>query len=118
MALYVDGFVIPVRKKDIQDYLKMARLGGRVWKEHGALEVFECIGDDLAPKFGVPFPRAIRARKGETVVFSWILFKSRASRDRVNAKVMKDERMLTAPKKMPFDLERMIYSGFEVAVKS
>jgi uncharacterized protein YbaA (DUF1428 family) len=118
MALYVDGFVIPVPKKEIPAYLKMARLGARVWKEHGALAVFECVGDDLKPKFGVPFPRAIRVKKGETVVFSWILFKSRASRDRVNAKVMKDQRMATAPKKMPFDLKRMIYSGFEVAVKS
>jgi uncharacterized protein YbaA (DUF1428 family) len=118
MALYVDGFVIPVPRKNIPAYLEMARLGARIWKEHGALEVFECVGEDLKPKFGAPFPRAIRARAGETVVFSWILFKSRASRDRVNAKVMKDKRMATAPKKMPFDFKRMIYSGFSVAVKS
>jgi uncharacterized protein YbaA (DUF1428 family) len=118
MALYVDGFVIPVPKKNIPAYLRMARLGARIWKEHGALEVFECVGDDLKPKFGVPFPRAIRARTGETVVFSWILFKSRASRDRVNAKVMKDKRMASGPTMMPFDFKRMIYSGFSVAVKS
>ena len=118
MALYVDGFVIPVPKKNIPAYLKMARLGGKVWTDHGALEVFESVGDDLKPKFGVPFPRAIKTRPGETVVFSWILFKSRASRDRVNAKVMKDKRMAMAPKKMPFDFKRMIYGGFEVKVKA
>jgi len=118
MALYVDGFVIPVPKKNMKSYLKMARMGGRVWKEHGALEVFECFGDDLKPKFGMPFPRGIKVKPGETVVFSWILFKSRASRDRVNAKVMKDKRMATAPKKMPFDFKRMIYGGFEVKMKA
>jgi len=118
MALYVDGFVIPVPKQNLKGYLKMARLGGRIWKEHGALEVFECFGDDLKPKFGVPFPRAIKVKPGETVVFSWILFKSRASRDRVNAKVMKDKRMATAPSPMPFDFKRMIYGGFEVKMKA
>jgi uncharacterized protein YbaA (DUF1428 family) len=118
MASYVDGFVIPVPKKNIPAYLKMARMGARIWKEHGALEVFECVGDDLEPKFGVPFPRAIRTRAGETVVFSWILYKSRASRDRVNAKVMKDKRMATPPKKMPFDVKRMIFGGFSVPVES
>ena len=118
MALYVDGFVIPVPKKNMKSYLKMARMGGRIWKEHGALEVFECFGDDLKPKFGMPFPRGIKAKPGETVVFSWILFKSRASRDRVNAKVMKDKRMAMAPTPMPFDFKRMIYGGFTVAVKA
>ena len=118
MALYVDGFVIPVPKKNVPAYLKMARLGGKVWTDHGALEVFECVGDELDTKLGVSFPRGIKTRPGETVVFSWILFKSRASRDRVNAKVMKDKRMATAPKKMPFDFKRMIYGGFTVAVKA
>ena len=118
MAKYVDGFVIPVPKKNLQAYARMARLGARVWKEHGALEVCECVGDDLQPKFGVSFARQIKLKPGETVVFSWILFKSRASRDRVNAKVMKDPRMATAPTPMPFDPKRMVYSGFTVLVQS
>ena len=118
MALYVDGFVIPVPKKNLKSYLKMARMGGRIWKEHGALEVFECFGDDLHPKFGASFLRSIKVKPGETVVFSWILFKSRASRDRVNAKVMKDKRMASAPQPMPFDFKRMTYGGFTVAVKA
>ena len=118
MALYVDGFVIPVPKKNVPAYLKMARLGGKVWTDHGALEVFECVGAELDTKLGVSFPRGIKTRPGETVVFSWILFKSRASRDRVNAKVMKDKRMATAPQKMPFDFKRMIYGGFEVKMKA
>jgi uncharacterized protein YbaA (DUF1428 family) len=118
MALYVDGFVIPVKRKELPAYLKMARLGARIWKDHGALEVFECAGDDLDTKFGVSFPKRMATRPGETVIFSWILFKSRASRDRVNAKVMKDPRMSTPPKKMPFELKRMVYGGFTVAAKS
>jgi uncharacterized protein YbaA (DUF1428 family) len=118
MALSVDGFVIPVPKKNIPEYLKMARLGGKVWTDHGALEVFECVGDDLTAKFGVPFPRTLKLKAGETAVFSWILFRSRASRDHVNARVMKDTRMTTPPMKMPFGLKRMVYGGFEVAVKS
>ena len=118
MALYVDGFIIPVPKKKLPAYLKMARLGARVWKDHGALEVFECVGDDLDTKFGTSFPKRVAVKPGETVIFSWILFKSRASRDRVNAKVMKDPRMSAPPKTMPFEVKRMVYGGFGVAVKS
>ena len=119
MALYVDGFVIPVPKKNIPEYLKMARLGGKVWTDHGALEVFECVGEDLTAKFGVPFPHTLKLKAGETAVFSWILFRSRASRDRVNARVMKDKRMTAPPTtRMPFDLKRMVYGGFEVAMKA
>ena len=111
MALYVDGFVIPVPKKNMKSYLKMARMGGRIWKEHGALEVFECFGDAQLFLDGAGLV-------AKQVVFSWILFKSRASRDRVNAKVMKDKRMAMAPTPMPFDFKRMIYGGFTVAVKA
>src|SRR5688572_10843320 len=93
MAHYVDGFVIPLPKRSVPAYKKMARLGAKLWKEHGALEFRECLGDDLNNKMALPFTRGIRTRPGETVVFSWIVFKSRAHRDRVNAKVMKDPRL-------------------------
>jgi uncharacterized protein YbaA (DUF1428 family) len=113
---YVDGFVLPVPKKNVQMYLRMARLGARIWREHGALEYRECVGDDLDVKFGLPFTRGIKTKPGETVIFSWIVFKSRAHRDRVNAKVMKDPRLAKAPPSMPFDMKRMLYGGFKVHV--
>src|SRR4026209_210189 len=116
MPRYVDGFVLPMPKKNIATYLKMARLGAKVWRDHGAVEYLECVGDDLKVKFGQSFPRGIRLRAGETVVFSWIVFKSRAHRDRVNAKVMKDPRLDMDPKSMPFDVKRMLYGGFKVLV--
>ena len=120
MAGYIDGFVLPVKKKDIAAYRRLARMSGRIWREHGALEFRECVGDDLDVKFGLPFPRGIKIKPGETVVFSWILFKSRAHRDRVNAKVMKDPRLATMcdPKNMPFDCGRMLYGGFKVLVEA
>src|SRR3972149_701226 len=90
---YVDGFVLPVPKKNLKAYFRMARKAGRVWRDHGALEYRECVGDDLDVKFGVPFTRSVKLKPGETVVFSWIVFKSRAHRDKVNAKVMKDPRL-------------------------
>ena len=118
MALYVDGFVIPIPKKNVAAYLVIARKAGRIWRELGALEYRECVGDDLGAKGAAMFPRMAKARKGETVVFSWIVYKSRAHRDRVNAKVLKDPRM--APmmdlKKMPFDGKRLIYGGFEMVI--
>jgi uncharacterized protein YbaA (DUF1428 family) len=115
---YVDGFVIPVPKKNVPSYLRMARTAGKVWREHGALEYRECVGDDLDVKFGTPFPRTVKGKRGETVVFSWIVYKSRAHRDRVNARVMKDPRLakMMDPKAMPFDAKRMVYGGFEVLV--
>jgi uncharacterized protein YbaA (DUF1428 family) len=115
---YVDGYVLPVPKKNLQAYRRMAQKGGRIWRDHGALEFRECAGDDLNPKWGVPFPRMIKLRRGETVVFSWIVFKSRAHRDRVNAKVMKDPRLASMmdAKSMPFDVKRMAYGGFKVLV--
>src|SRR5881628_3356004 len=115
---YVDGFVLPVPKKNLQAYRRMAEKAGKIWREHGALEYRECAGDDLKVKFGVPFPRLAKAKPGETVVFSWIVFKSRAHRDRVNARVMKDPRIanMCDQKAMPFDVKRMAYGGFKVLV--
>ncbi|WP_438483054.1 DUF1428 domain-containing protein [Oleiharenicola lentus] len=118
MANYVDGFVIPVPKNKIAAYLSTAKKGAKIWREHGALDYKECVGDDLSVKFGLPFPKGIRAKSGETVVFSYIVFKSRAHRDKVNAKVMKDPRLaaMCDPNDMPFDCNRMLYGGFKVIV--
>ena len=114
---YVDGYVVPVPRENLQAYGRIARKAGKIWREHGALEVRECAGDDLDVKGMVPFPRKIRLKRGETVVFSWIVFKSRAHRDRVNAKVMKDPRLSGMdPKSMPFDCKRIVYGGFKVLV--
>ena len=118
MPRYVDGFVLPMPKKNLRSYLGMARLGAKVWRDHGALEYRECVGDDLNVKMGRSFPRGIRVRRGETVVFSWIVFRSRAHRDRVNAKVMKDPRIahMMDSRAMPFDVNRMLYGGFKIIV--
>jgi len=115
---HVDGYVLAVPKKNLPAYCRSARKAGKIWREHGALEFRECVGDDLDVKGMVPFPRSIRLRRGETVVFSWIVFTSRAHRDRVNAKVMKDSRLAKTmdPKAMPFDPQRMVYGGFKVVV--
>ena len=119
MAKYVDGFVLTVPKKNVAAYTRIARRAGRVWMDHGALAYFESAGDDLQTKFGIPFPKTVRAKPRETVFFSWIVFKSRAHRDRVNAKVMKDERLkeMMDPKAMPFDMKRMAYGGFRTVVE-
>lgn len=116
--MYVDGFVLPVPKKNLKTYFRMAKKAGKIWREHGALEYRECAGDDLKVKFGVPFPRLAKLKSEETVVFSWIVYRSKTHRDRVNAKVIKDPRMngLCDEKSMPFDLKRMAYGGFKVAV--
>jgi uncharacterized protein YbaA (DUF1428 family) len=115
---YVDGYVLPVPRKNLSAYRRMARKAGKVWMEHGALEYRECAGDDLNVKWGVPFPKLMKVKPGETVVFSWIMFKSRSDRDRVNAKVMKDPRLakMMDPKAMPFDPRRMVYGGFKILV--
>jgi len=115
---YVDGFVLPVPKKNLQAYRRLAQKAGKIWREHGALEFRECVGEDLDVKMGAPFPRRIKLKPGETVMFSWIGFKSRAHRDRVNAKVMKDPRLakMCDPKNMPFDVKRMTYGGFKILV--
>lgn len=115
---YVDGFVLPVPKKKLPAYSRMAQKASKVWRDHGALEFRECVGDDLNVKMGIPFSRSFRLKPGETVMFSYIVFRSRAHRDRVNAKVIKDPRMakLCDPKDMPFDVKRMVYGGFKVLV--
>lgn len=114
---YVDGFVLPLPKKNVAAYRKMSSAAGKVWMELGALEYRECTGDDLKVKFGVSFTRAIKSKTGETVVFSWIVYKSKAHRDRVNKLVMKDPRIAKMVKDMPlFDLKRMLYGGFKVIV--
>ena len=113
---YVDGYVLPVPKKKLAAYRRMAQKGAKVWRDHGALEYRECVGEDLNTQMGTPFLRAIKTKPGETIVFSWIVFKSRAHRDRVNAKVMKDPRLAGTIKDMPFDLKRMSYGGFKMMV--
>ena len=113
---YVDGFVLPVPRKKLKAYVKMAKWGKRVWLKHGALDYMECVGDDLKSKWGIPFPRLAKLKAGETVMFSYIVYKSRAHRDRVNAKVMKEMEKTPMPKDMPFDMKRMAYGGFKVLV--
>ena len=113
---YVDGFVLPVPKKKVAAYRAMARKAGKVWREHGALEFRECVADDVKPGKLTSFPQSVKLKSGETVMFSWIVFKSRGHRDRVNAKVMKDKRIEMDPKDMPFDVRRMIYGGFRTLV--
>lgn len=117
---YVDGFVMVVREENLPAYREMAEMGGKVWKKHGALEYMECVGDDLSPEMtGITFPEMIGAGQGETVVFSFIVFNSRAHRDEVNAKVMSDPSMNDPKYKdmpMPFDAKRMAYAGFRVIV--
>lgn len=117
---YVDGYVLPVPKKNLATYRAMARKAGKIWREHGALEYRECAGDDLNVKWGITFPKQLKVKPGETVVFSWVVFESRAHRDRVNAKVMNDPRLanMCDPKSMPFDMKRMLYGGFKTLVEA
>jgi len=118
MARYVDGFVLPIPKKNVAAYRRMARKAGKVWREHGALEVRECIAEDVKPGKYTSFPQSVKLKKNEVVWFSWITFKSRRDRDRVNERVMKDPRLarMMDPSNMLFDGKRMIYGGFEVRV--
>ena len=113
---YVDGFVVPVPKRKLEAYRRMARLAGRIWREHGAIQYVESAGDDLDVKWGAPFGRTLKLKRGETVIFAWIVFKSRSHRDRVNRKVMADPRLKPPPGPMPFDIRRMVYGGFKVIV--
>src|SRR5574341_859469 len=116
---YVDGFVIPVPKENLQAYREMAELGATMWKKHGALQYFECVGDDLNTEMaGIKFPETVKAGLSEVVVFSFIVFKSREHRDEVNAKVMKDMEKMGDMKEMPFDMKRMAYGGFKVIVEA
>ncbi len=115
---YVDGFVLPVPKQNLPAYRRVAQKAGKIWKEHGALEYIECVGDDVKMGKLTSFPQSVKLKPDETVVFSWIVYKSRAQRDRVNAKVMKDPRMapMMDPKSMPFDGKRMFWGGFKIFV--
>jgi uncharacterized protein YbaA (DUF1428 family) len=117
--MYVDGFVIPVPKKNLPAYRRMAKLAGKIWREFGAIDYKEFVADDVKVGKLTSFPRAVKQKPGETVVFSWIVYKSRAQRDRVNAKVMKDPRLapMMDPKAMPFDGKRLIFGGFKLLVE-
>jgi len=115
---YVDGFVVPVPTKHLPAYRRLARKAGRIWREHGALEFRECVADDVKPGKLTSFPRSVKLKPNETVCFSWIVYKSRRDRDRINAKVMSDPRLanMIDAKSLPFDAKRMIYGGFKVLV--
>jgi uncharacterized protein YbaA (DUF1428 family) len=112
---YVDGFVLPVPKKNIKEYTRIAKIAGKVWKEYGALDYHECIADDVKPGKSTSFPQSVKLKKGEVVVFSWITYKSRKQRDKILKKVMKDERIKDQmdPKNVPFDGKRMFWGGFK-----
>jgi uncharacterized protein YbaA (DUF1428 family) len=116
---YVDGYVLPVRKKNLRAYARMAQKAGKIWREHGAIEFHECVADDVKPGKYTSFPQSVKLKPGETVIFSWIVFKSRPHRDSVNAKVMKDPRLaeMMDPKALPFDGKRMFWGGFKVLVE-
>ena len=118
MPQYVDGFIVPVPAKKLKEYLRIARKAGKVWLEHGAIDYRECVADDVKKGKWTSFPRSVKLKRGETVIFSWIVYKSRTHRDQVIAKVMKDPRLakMMDPKAMPFDGKRMIYGGFKTAV--
>ena len=115
---YVDGFIVPVPVKNLPAYRRMARLMGKIWREHGALEYRECVADDVKVGKVTSFPQSVKLKAGETVIFAWIVYKSRTHRDRVNAKAMKDPRLaaMMNPKSMPFDGKRMFYGGFKVMI--
>lgn len=117
-AKYVDGFVLPVPRKNLKAYLKMAKLGRKVWLDHGALDYVECIEDDVKPGKVTSFPQSVKLKKGEVVFFSWATYKSRAHRDKVMKKVMADPRLTGTMSNMPFDGKRMFWGGFKAVVKS
>jgi uncharacterized protein YbaA (DUF1428 family) len=116
---YVDGYVVPVPKKNLAAYRRMAHKAGKVWRDHGALEYIECVADDVKPGKRTSFPQSVKLKPDETVVFAYVVYNSRAHRDRVNAKVMKDPRLanMMDPKAMPFDAKRMFWGGFKALVE-
>ncbi|HYE31086.1 MAG TPA: DUF1428 domain-containing protein [Methylomirabilota bacterium] len=113
---YVDGFIVPIPKKNIPAYTKLAKLAAKIWREYGALEYRECLADDLKAPGLWPFPKTVKAKPGETIILAYIVYKSRAQRDRINAKVMQDPRLAGMAKEMPFDVKRMAYGGFKTIV--
>jgi uncharacterized protein YbaA (DUF1428 family) len=119
MARYVDGFVVPVPRSRLDEYRRIARKAGKVWREHGALEYVECVADDVDAGKVTSFPRSVKLKPDEVVVFSWIAYKTRAQRDRILKKVMADPRLadMMDPKDMPFDGKRMFWGGFKTLVE-
>jgi uncharacterized protein YbaA (DUF1428 family) len=118
MSVYVDGFVVPVPQDRLADYRKLARKAGKVWMEYGALQYMEFVADDVKPGKSTSFPQAVKLKEGEVVIFSYIVYKSRRDRDRVNKAVMADERISSMdPKTMPFDAKRMFWGGFKSIVE-
>jgi uncharacterized protein YbaA (DUF1428 family) len=115
MARYVDGYVLPIPKRKLDEYRRIARRAGKVWKEHGALEYVECVAEDVKPGKLTSFPQSVKLKRGETVIFAYVVYKSRAHRDRVNKKVMEDPRLadMMTPGAMPFDTKRLIWGGFK-----
>lgn len=113
---YVDGYVIPIAKKNLAAYKKLAQLAGKIWKQYGALEYRECAGDDLLAPMGIPFTKLLKLKKTETVIFAWVVYKSKAHRNSVNKKVMKDPRLSSIPGPMPFDCKKITYGGFKTLV--
>jgi uncharacterized protein YbaA (DUF1428 family) len=119
MSVYIDGFVVPVPKRKLEAYRRLAKRAGKIWKEYGALEYRECVADDVKWGKRTSFPRSVKQKPGETVMFSYIVYKSRAQRDRINKKVMKDPRLadMMDIKTLPFDAKRMIYGGFRLLLE-
>lgn len=115
--MYVDGFIVPVPKKNLAAYRKMAKLAGKVWREHGALDYVECVADDVKPGKVTSFPQSVKLQKNETVIFSYVIYKSRAARNRCMKKVMADPRLKLDAKHMPFDGKRMFWGGFKTIVR-
>jgi uncharacterized protein YbaA (DUF1428 family) len=115
--MYVDGFILPVPKKNLATYRKMAKLAGKVWREHGALDYVECVADDVKPGKVTSFPQSVKLQKNETVIFSYVVYKSRAARNRCMKKVMADPRLKLDMKNMPFDGKRMFWGGFKKIVR-
>ena len=117
---YVDGFVVPVPRKNLTAYRRLSQKAGKVWREYGAIDYKECVGDDVKVGKLTSFPQSVKLKPGEVVVFSWITYKSRAQRDRINAMVMKDPRLadMMDPKSLPFDAKRMFFGGFKIFVEA
>jgi alkaline phosphatase len=121
MGKYVDGYVIPIKKAKVKAYKKLATLGRRIWMEHGALEYYECVGDALDSEWGLPFKKLCKLKSGETLIFAFVVYKSKADRNRINAKVHKDPRMQPKPGKefvMPFDMKRFSMGGFKTLIST
>ncbi|MBS1970305.1 MAG: DUF1428 domain-containing protein [Bdellovibrionales bacterium] len=117
MAKYIDGFVIPIKKKNLKIYKKMAAIGCKVWMDHGALDYYESVGDDLKTPWGVTFPKMCKLKSDETVIFAFVVYKSKAHRNQVNKKVHADPRMQMEGVEMPFDIKRFAVGGFTVLVE-